>query len=121
MYPTKSQNMSLPEPVYPELLSDLFDIFKELFKNKNISDPSQLSHDTVLCLSRHLGGIQIYIPAVHIKIDTVLRNIKIKEAHSNGESAMSLAIKYKLSVSHVHDIISGRKKKILNIAKAVEP
>lgn len=96
-------------PLYPELLTDLSDQWKELLLEKGMpeDEAAKLAFELVEFLRNHWGGMLIYIPSGK-RYELSLRDKEIVEEF-NGENWMSLCTKHGISRPHLYRIIAAAR------------
>ncbi|HNW35240.1 MAG TPA: Mor transcription activator family protein [Candidatus Ozemobacteraceae bacterium] len=99
-------------PLYPELLSDLSDQFKELLLEKGMSEEeaAKLAFDLVEFVRNHWGGMLIYIPSGK-RYELSLRDKQIVEEF-DGSNWMKLCTEHGISRPHLYRIVAASRPPI---------
>jgi len=96
-------------PLYPEILTDLSDQWKELLLTKGLpaEEAAKLAFELAEFLRKHWGGMLIYIPFGR-RYELSLRDKQIVEEF-NGENWMELCTKHGISRYHLYRIVAASR------------
>ena len=92
------------DALYPELLSDVHDIFLGVIEDAGIEDNGLALH-LVFKLMEYGNGVQFYLPKPDSIVKTIIK--KMMKNDFNGSNYVELAKRYPCSTTHVRRVING--------------
>ncbi|EPY2709760.1 transcriptional regulator [Vibrio cholerae] len=92
------------DALYPELLSDVHDIFLGVIEDAGIEDNGLALH-LVFKLMEYGNGVQFYLPKPDSIVKTIIK--KMMKNDFNGSNYVELAKRYQCSTNYVRRVING--------------